>query len=327
MRSRLARAGLAELFRDLRTIRGADLTEALARTVGDPRLVVAHRLPDGRYTSADGTPVSLPPATGDRAIAPVAIGGRDVAAIVYDADLEEDGELVDALCAAVGIVLESENLHLESETRLGELQASRQRIVAAGDAERRRLERNLHDGAQQRLVALAMQLRLAQSHIRNDPAAAEALVTSASDELAQSLAELRDLARGLHPAALEHGLATALDSLASRSPVPTAVTCDVGDAIPRPVELALFFVACEALANVGKYANATAASVRAWHTGDGVAIEIADDGLGGADRTAGSGLRGLSDRVAALDGLLLVTSPPGAGTVVTAEIPCAAVRS
>jgi signal transduction histidine kinase len=327
LRSRLARAGLAELFRELRTIRGGELAEALARTVGDPELLVAHRLPDGRYASADGTPESLPPATGDRAIAPVEIGGREVAAIVYDADLEDDGELVDALCAAAGIVIENENLHQESETRLTELQTSRQRIVAAGDAERRRLERNLHDGAQQRLVALAMQLRLAQSHIRDDPAAAEALVTSASDELARSLAELRDLARGLHPATLEHGLGTALESLASRSTVPTAVTCDVGENMPRPVELALFFVACEALANVGKYANATAASIRAWQTGDGVAIEIADDGLGGADSAAGSGLRGLSDRVEALDGLLLVTSPPGAGTVVTAEIPCAAVRS
>jgi signal transduction histidine kinase len=131
----------------------------------------------------------------------------------------------------------------------------------------------------------------------------------------------------LHPAALEHGLATALDSLATRSTVPTAVTCDVGENIPRPVELALFFVACEALANVAKYANATAASVRAWQTGDGVAIEIADDGLGGADIAAGSGLRGLRDRVEALNGLLLVTSPPGAGTVVTAEVPCAALPS
>jgi signal transduction histidine kinase len=167
-----------------------------------------------------------------------------------------------------------------------------------------------------------MQLRLAQARIRNDPAAAEALVTSATDELAQSLSDLRDLARGLHPAALEFGLPTALETMSGRCTVPTAVTCELADELPRPIELALYFVACESLTNVAKYANATSASVRAWRTRGGVAIEIADDGVGGADEACGSGLRGLSDRVEALDGLLLVTSPPGAGTVVTAELPC-----
>jgi signal transduction histidine kinase len=195
--------------------------------------------------------------------------------------------------------------------------------VAAGDAERRRLERNLHDGAQQRLVALALQLRLLRAHIRRDPTAAEAMVANVTDQLTESLSELRELARGIHPAALEYGLESALESLSSRSTVPTAVACDVAERLPPPVELALYFVACEALANVGKYARAGAASLRIWRTTTGVAIEIADDGIGGADESAGSGLRGLSDRVEALNGLLLVTSPPGAGTVVTAELPCA----
>ncbi len=148
-------------------------------------------------------------------------------------------------------------------------------------------------------------------------------MTSVTDELAQSLSELRELARGIHPAALEYGLASALESLAVRSPVPTAVSCDITEHPPKAVELALYFVACEALANVGKYASATAASVRLWRTDTGVAIEIADDGAGGARPGAGSGLRGLADRVEALDGLLIVTSPPGAGTVVTAELPLA----
>ena len=255
LRSRLARAGLTELFRDLPTFRGAGLQEALARTVGDPRLVVAYRLADGGYADAGGEPIALAPQDADRAVSRVEIAGRDVAAIVHDAALVDDAELLEALCAAAGIAIETERLHAESETRLGELQASRQRIVAAGDAERRRLERNLHDGAQQRLVALALQLRLAHAHIRRDPAAAEALVTSASDQLAESLAELRELARGIHPAALERGLRPALESLASRSTLPTAVTCDVSDPLPSPVELALYFVACEALANVGKYAQ------------------------------------------------------------------------
>ena len=321
LRSRLARAGLTELFRDLPTIRGAGLQAALARTVGDPGLVVAYRRDDGRYADAAGEPVALP-LDGGRAVARVEAGGRELAAIVHDAALDDDADIVEALCAAARIAIENERLHAESETRLAELQASRQRLVAAGDAERRRLERNLHDGAQQRLVALALQLRLVQSHIRRDPAAAEALVTSATDQLAESLAELRELARGIHPAALERGLEPALGSLASRSTVPTVVTCDVSGRLPRPVELALYFVACEALANVGKYAQATAASLRVWRSDTGAAIEIADDGVGGADADAGSGLRGLADRVEALDGLLLVTSPPGAGTVITAQVPC-----
>jgi len=198
--------------------------------------------------------------------------------------------------------------------------------LAAGDAERRRLERNLHDGTQQRLVAVALRLRLAQSEIRRDPAAAEAMVITATDQLRQSLSELRELARGIHPAALEHGLASALQSLASRSTVLAAVTCDVVDRLPEQVEMALYFVACEALANVAKYADATAVSIRVWRTETGVAIEIADDGVGGANAPAGSGLRGLTDRVEALNGLLLVTSPPGKGTVVTAELPCAVAQ-
>ena len=247
--------------------------------------------------------------------------GRQFATLVYDSSLDDDPELVEAVAAAAAIALENSQLHAESEVRLAELQASRERIVAAGDAERRRLERNLHDGAQQRLVALAMQLRMIQADIRRDPAAAEALVTSASGELAQSLEELRELARGIHPAVLDYGLAPALEALAARAPVPTAVTCDTAK-LPRPVELAAYFVACEALANVAKYAEATAASVRVSRTARGIAVEIADDGNGGAQPSTGSGLHGLQDRVEALSGHLLVTSPAGAGTVVTAELPC-----
>ena len=324
LRSRLARAGLADLFRELRTLRGAALQDALARTLGDPALVVAHRLPTHHaYVDGDGTAVVLPTAGGDRAVATVERDGHEVAALIYDAALDEDPELVEAVCAAATIALENEHLHRESQARLAELQASRQRIVAAGDAERRRLERNLHDGAQQRLVALALQLRLMQTGIRRDPSSADALIASASEQLAQSLKELRELARGIHPAVLERGLDSALESLASRSTVPTAVFTDVPERLPEQVELALYFVACEALANVAKYAEATTASMRLSHAPSGVVIEIADDGIGGADQAVGTGLRGLTDRVEALGGSLLVTSPPGAGTVVTAELPSA----
>jgi signal transduction histidine kinase len=323
LRSRLARAGLAELFRDLRTMRGPALQDALARTLGDPELVVAYRAPaPDAYTDAHGNPVTLPAAGGDRAVALLERDGREMAALVYDAALDEDPELVQTVCAAAGIALENEHLQIESQARLAELRASRQRIVAAGDAERRRLERNLHDGAQQQLVALALQLRLIQSGIRRDPEAAVALVTTASDQLAQSLAELRELARGIHPAVLNHGLESALESLAGRATVPTAVFCDVPEGLSQEVELAVYFVGCEALANIAKYAEATTASVRVAPTPGGVAIEIADDGVGGADAAGGTGLRGLADRVEALGGSLLVTSPRGAGTVITAELPC-----
>ena len=276
-----------------------------------------------RGTPTRRRPVVLPAAGGDRSVAAARARGREVAALVYDAALDDDPELVDAVCSAATIALENEHLRPKSRARLAELQASRQRIVAAGDAERRRLERNLHDGAQQRLVALAMQLRLIQSDIRRDPSAAEALITNASDEWRSRSRSCASSRAGIHPAALEHGLPTALESLAARSTVPTAVSCEISEPLPKPVELAAYFVACEALANVGKYATATCGIDRtSGETEQGVAIEIADDGVGGADPAGGSGLRGLADRVEALGGLLLVTSPPGAGTVVTAELPC-----
>jgi signal transduction histidine kinase len=310
LRSRLARGGVADLFGEIRTMRGAQLQQRLAAAAGDPSLVVAYRQADGlSYADAGGVAVAFPPGP-DRGFAPL-----DGAVLVYDVALEEDPGLVEVVAAAASIALERDQLDAESR-------ASRLRLVAAGDAERRRLERDLHDGAQQRLVTVAIQLRLIQADIRRDPAAAEARVASASGELARSLEELRELARGIHPAVLEHGIGSALTSLAARSAVPTAVSCEEGE-LPRPVELALYFVACEALANVAKYAQATAASVRLTRAGDSVAIEIADDGVGGAQAARGSGLRGLQDRVEALSGRLLVTSPVGAGTVVNAELPCA----
>jgi signal transduction histidine kinase len=323
LRSRLARGGLAELFRDLNTMPGAALQAALAKTLGDPALVVAYRLPGSLgYADSDGRAVLVPPVAHDRASAPIGRGGREVAALVSDASLDDDPELVEAVCAAAGIALENEHLHEESRARLTEIQASRERIVAAGDAERRRLERDLHDGAQQRLVAIALQLSLVKGRIQSDPATAEQLVVAAGDELALSLAELRELARGIHPAVLNHGLAAALDSLAARSTVATTVSYEATGPLPEPVQLAAYFVASEALANVAKYAHATSVTMRVWRTGQVATIEIADDGVGGADGADGSGLRGLADRVEALQGSLRVCSPAGAGTTVTAELPC-----
>jgi signal transduction histidine kinase len=323
LRSRLARAGLTQLIRDLRRMRGAELQAALARAMGDRDLVVARRLPGRRaYVGADGASVALPTTGGDRRIVPVERDGREIAALVYDASLDDDPELVEAVSAAAAMALENEQLHAESDARMAELQASRERLVTAGDTERRRLERNLHDGAQQRLVALSMQLRLLQGQIREDPTTAEALVTTATDELALSLAELRELARGLHPAVLDHGLETALESLASRSPVPTTVSYEANRDAPEPVALAAYFVASEALTNIAKYARASVAQVRVTREGPRLVIEVADDGVGGAEPGGGSGLRGLADRVDALEGRLVVMSPAGAGTSVRAELPC-----
>jgi signal transduction histidine kinase len=323
LRSRLARGGLAELVRELGSARGEELEQALSRTLGDPGLRVAYWLPEyGAYADAAGHPVELPDPGGELAVAPVERDGRRVAALVHDASLTDDPELLEAVTAAAGIALENAHLHAESAARLADLRASRERIVNAGDAERRRLERDLHDGAQQRLVAISLQLRLLQNRLRDDPSA-EQLVTAASEELALSLAELRELARGIHPAVLEHGLCAALEGLASRSTVPASVTFGPSARLPEQVELAGYFVASEALANVAKYAQASQVTMRVWRANGLATIEIADDGVGGADDGRGSGLRGLADRVEALDGRLRVSSPPGIGTTVTAELPCA----
>jgi signal transduction histidine kinase len=322
LRSRLARGGLADLFRELGTLRGVRLEEGLAKVLGDPGLVLAYRVPGERsYLDGRGQPVEPPGPRGQRVAAPVERDGRELAMLIYDPSLDDDPELVGAVAAAAAITLDDARLQAESRQRLGELRASRERLVAASDAERRRLERNLHDGAQQRLVSVALALRMIERRVHGDPELAEA-INAAGDELSRSLEELRELARGIHPAVLNHGLKAALVSLASRASVPTAVSFQSPERLPEQVELAAYFVACEALANVAKYAHASTASVRVSRRNGVAAIEIADDGVGGADETAGTGLQGLADRVAALDGTLRILSPIGGGTVVTAELPC-----
>jgi PAS domain S-box-containing protein len=202
-----------------------------------------------------------------------------------------------------------------------EIRASRGRIVAAGDEERRRLERNLHDGAQQRLVSLSLALRLAQSRLESDPAGASEILTGASEELAAALEELRELARGIHPAVLtDRGLDAALEGLAARTPVPVELD-RVGRRLPAPIEAAAYYVVSEAVANVVKHGHASSIRVDLEAENGTFRVQVSDDGVGGADAAAGSGLRGLADRVSALDGRLELESPPGAGTRVTAELP------
>jgi PAS domain S-box-containing protein len=217
---------------------------------------------------------------------------------------------------------EVHRLNAELHDRLEDLAASRARIVAAGDVERRRLERNLHDGAQQRLVALSLALRVALAKLDSDPVAARATLAAAGDELALALAELRELARGLHPAVLsDRGLRAAVEMLAGRSPVPVEIAEVPDERLPEPVEAAAYYLIAEALTNVAKYAGASTVQVRVAASEETVVVEVADDGVGGADPASGSGLRGLADRVEALGGSLAVASPAGAGTSLRAEIP------
>jgi signal transduction histidine kinase len=190
-------------------------------------------------------------------------------------------------------------------------------------AERRRLERDLHDGAQQRLVALSLQLGLARGQVERDPQAAARMLDAAREELRQALAELRELARGIHPAVLtDRGLDAALESLVDRAPVPVELEELPVERLPAAVEAAAYFVVAESLTNIAKYAQAHEAHVRVTRADGAAVVEVRDDGIGGADASGGTGLRGLADRLAALDGDLEVHSPPGGGTVVRATIPC-----
>ncbi len=323
-RTWVARAAVADLLLEIGATRGAPLQAALAKALRDPTLTLVYWLPEfASYVDSGGQPVELPEDSNARLTAIVAQDGERVAAISYDASLAEEPKLLDAVIAAAGFALRNERLSAELRARVSELGASRARILEAGDKERRRLERNLHDGAQQRLVALSMQLTSLKAHIRDDPETAVALAARANADLAQSLEELRELARGIHPSALDHGLAVALESLAAQSVVSTRVTVEVADRLPEPIEVAAYFVASEALANIDKHARASRATVRVVGSAGGALIEIADDGIGGADDANGSGLRGLADRVEALEGQLRVVSAPEAGTTVSAVLPCA----
>jgi signal transduction histidine kinase len=206
--------------------------------------------------------------------------------------------------------------------RVDDLRDARQRIIAAADNERRRIERDLHDGAQQRMVSVAVTLGLAEAKMRSDVNAAAALIAEARQEAQLAVQELRELARGIHPAVLsDRGLGPALEALAARAPVPVDVSGVPAEPLPRPVEAAVYFVTAEALTNVAKYAQADTASVALSVDDSTLRLEIRDDGVGGADSSTGSGVAGLCDRVEALEGVLTVDSPPGAGTTVTAEIP------
>ena len=215
------------------------------------------------------------------------------------------------------------NLRRHQATLREDAARSGARVVSASDAERRRLERDLHDGAQQRLVSLAIQLRILAMDLAPDSEQGR-LLAEAQEQLAASLQELRELASGLHPAVLDRGLDAALTSVALRAPLPVAVTVDIGQRPGAPLEIAAYYLVCETLTNVAKYADATTATVTVAREDDCLVVEVVDDGVGGADPSCGTGLQGLADRVNALGGSVHVSSPPGHGTTIRAEIPCPA---
>jgi signal transduction histidine kinase len=325
LRTRLARGAVADLIVELggHVAPGA-LRAALARALRDPSLTVAYWLPDGeRFVDADGLAVTLPDGP-ERAVTEVQREGRRIAALVHDPALADEPELVASAGAAAALALENERLQAELRARLEDLRASRARIVEAAQDERRRIERDLHDGTQQRLVSIAMTLGLADSKLDRDPAAVRPLLDEARAELSNSLRELRELSQGIHPGILtERGLPAALEDLAYRARLPLELDVGLSERLPDRVEAAAYYVVSEALTNIAKHAQASAVRIRVQRTDGRAVVDIADDGVGGADGARGSGLRGLADRVDALGGRLRVESPPGRGTVVHAEIPCA----
>ena len=353
LRSRLARSSVGELLVELQADPApAELRDALSRALRDPSLTLAYWLPQfGSWSDLHGRPVELPTDDDGRAVTSlpefrnhgdldgrvvhrpadetnrsVTVIERDgvrIAAIVHDPSLRDEPALLEAVTAGAGIALENAQLHAELRARLEELQGSRARIVEAGRNERKRLERNLHDGAQQRLIALSLELSLLEDELEDDPETAERL-TAARREIAASLHELREVARGLHPAVVSgHGLDVALEQLVANAVVPVDLTVKIESRLPEATEVAAYYLVSESLANVAKHANASSARVEVTRRDSDVLIEIVDDGVGGADESRGSGLRGLADRVETLGGSLRVWSPLGEGTRVRAEIPCA----
>jgi signal transduction histidine kinase len=326
IRLRLARAEVGRLIVDLKAAPPPDrFCQALSRTLRDPTLQVLFRLREtGAYVDEEGRPTTVPAAGRGRAVRVLDYAGEPIAMLIHDEALQDDPQLIEAAAAAASIAIENARLQAEVRAQLRAIRESRARIVAAADSERRRLERDLHDGAQQRLASLLLALRRAQVHLGSgieQPELATALRVAA-EEAGLALADLRELARGIHPAILtEAGLGPALESLAQRMRVPTIIEAPPARRFPAQVESAVYFIVSEALANVVKHAQASAVHVSIRDNEAELVVRVRDDGVGGATAKRGGGLQGLADRVGALDGTLEVISRAGAGTAIVASIP------
>jgi signal transduction histidine kinase len=324
LRSRYSRAdAVGELLGRLSLSRGS-IRDAIAAALGDPTVQLLYwREQSGQYVDGAGRPAPLPAEGSSRAFVEIERDGQPGAAIVFDGALGEEQELVSAVGSAAGLALDNERLHAELRARITELETSRSRVLDAALKERQRIERDLHDGAQQRFVSLALTLAILDRNVADRPDDRAALA-AARDELDLGISELRELARGIHPAVLtERGLAPAIDGLADRATFPVRVLGTPTQRLPAQVETAAYFIVAEALTNAAKHARAHEATVRIEQRNGSARVEVVDDGIGGADAAMGSGLRGLADRLAALDGQLSVISPSGGGTHLTATIPCA----
>lgn len=321
--ARLGRASVGDLLVDVGANPGpGELQYAVARALRDPSATVAYRVEEyDAYADVDGHRTDASPAPG-RSATPIIRDGTSVGMLLHDPALDDEPELLSSVAAATGMTIHNAQLQVELRARLEELRGSRMRILQAERRERRRLERDLHDGAQQRLVALSLELG-EMAELVTDPAL-RARVDAARAEVTASLADLRDLARGIHPAAVsDHGLMVALESFATRATVPVRIIGAIDGRLPEQVELAAFFVVSEALANTAKHADASSAVITLDRGAASLCVEVADDGVGGATTEGGTGLRGLADRMEALGGRLQVWSARGHGTRLRAEIPCA----
>jgi signal transduction histidine kinase len=325
LRGGFARAGeLGELVRRLSDapLGQAPLAAAVADALGDPTATLAYWLPEElRYVDASGSPLEP---DSRRGVEEVTHDGRRVGAIVYDGALLRDAEPVRSVARMVSLALERERLAAELRASARELRASRARLAEAADDERRRIARDLHDGAQQRLVLLAIESeRLARR--ANEPMVVRQAAGELRAGLDAALADIRGLVQGIVPPLLaERGLCTAVEELAAQAPLPVTLDLDAGELdAPEHVESTAYFVVTEALVNIAKHARATRATVSLRHHDGVLEIEVSDDGVGGADRARGSGIDGLADRVAAVGGKLALESEPGAGTRLHVELPCA----
>jgi signal transduction histidine kinase len=322
-----ARPSAGDLVVELADTRSGLLRDQLARALGDPTLDLAFPVGhNGAYVDAAGREVALPAAGSARHTTVIEHAGKPMALLIHDEALLDDPALAVALSDAARLAGTNARLQAEVRTQIAEVQASRRRVLAAADEERARLERRLEQTAERRLTTLLPELGATRDAAAAEPERA-ARLQRARDQLEQSLADLRQLAAGLHPRELvDGGLAHALRALAARSPLPVDLDLTLPDRIPEECERAAYFVCSEGLANVIKYASASRARVCVHAVDAHLRVGVSDDGIGGADPTLGSGLRGLTDRVEALGGALSVDSPPGAGTRLVAELPLTQVR-
>jgi signal transduction histidine kinase len=322
VRARLARGAVGTALVDLEPGPPPErLRDTLAAALGDSTLQLAFRQLDGGYADTMKRPVDVVGRDPDRVVTGLDPAGDAV--LVYDERLRHEPQLVKVAVNVTSLALQHSRLQAEVNAQLDQVRASRARIVEAADTARRRLERDLHDGAQQRLVTLNLALGMARRRAAGADPELDALLDSASKEAREALVELRELARGIHPAVLtETGLKGALQALIERTPIPTTITAVPPERFPASTEATAYFVVCEALANVAKHAAADTAAIAIRRTSGTLIIEVSDDGFGGADPDNGSGLSGLADRVASIGGSLSIDSPRGEGTRIQAKIPC-----